>query len=182
MQLAVEVAPVVVLPQHLVGAGVADAFDHRGVVAFVREDHGIGDLGAEGRERGPVRDVARGEEQRRFLAVQVCEFAFEDQVVVVGAGDVARATRARAAGLHRVDHRRDDIGVLAHAEVVVRAPDGDFAHLAVLVVGGAGEGAAAALHLGEDAVVAFGLEGVELAAEVGVEIHVSAFCWSGPCR
>ena len=35
---------VVVLPQHLVGAGVADAFDHAGVVLRVRQDHRVGDL------------------------------------------------------------------------------------------------------------------------------------------
>ena len=44
VKLAVKVAPVVVLPQDLVGPGVADAFDHRGVVLFVRQDHRVRDL------------------------------------------------------------------------------------------------------------------------------------------
>ena len=53
--------------------------------------------GAERRERGLVGDVARGEDQRRFLAVEVGELALEQHVAVVGAGDVARAAGAGAA-------------------------------------------------------------------------------------
>ena len=49
------------------------------------------------RERRPVRDVARGEEQRRLLAVQVGELALEQHVLVGGAGDVAGAAGAGAA-------------------------------------------------------------------------------------
>ena len=53
------------LPDNPLGLGMADAFDHRGVVERVREDHEAGDLGAEGAEDGPVRDIAGGEEKGR---------------------------------------------------------------------------------------------------------------------
>ena len=78
------------------------------------------------RERRPVRDVARGEEQRRRLAVQVGELALQQHVVVGGAGDVAGAAGAGAAAVDRRVHRRQHRRVLAHAEIVVRAPDGDL--------------------------------------------------------
>ena len=60
------------------------------------------------------------------------EFGFERDMMAVGAGDVAGAAGACAVLAHgaagRLDHRR----VLAHAEVIVAAPDGD----ASLVAGG----------------------------------------------
>ena len=90
-----------------------------------------GMLRAERRQRRPVRDVAGGEQQRRFLAVQVGELALEQHVVVVGAGDVARAAGAGAAAVERLVHGRDHLRMLAHAEIVVRAPDGDLAGGAV---------------------------------------------------
>ena len=95
-ELAVEVGRVVVLPDPLLGARMADSLDHRGMVQRVREDHRVRQAGPERAERRPVRDVARGEEQRRFLAVQVGELALEQHVIVGGAGDVAGAAGARA--------------------------------------------------------------------------------------
>ena len=77
-------------------------------------------------ERRPVGDVAGGEQQRRFLAVQVGELALEQHVVVVGAGDVAGAAGAGAAAVERLVHRLEHGRVLAHAEIVVGAPDGDL--------------------------------------------------------
>ena len=90
--------------------------------------------------------------------MEVGELLLEEDVVVVGAGDVAGAAGAGAAGVQRFVHGADDGGVLAHAEVVVGAPDGDFV-VPVAVgahVGGAREAAGLALEVGEDAVVAGG--------------------------
>ena len=137
----------------------------------VREDHRAGEPRAEGGERRPVRDVARGEEQRRLLAVQVGELALEQHVLVGGAGDVAGAAGAGAVLVDRGVHRREHLRVLAHAEVVVRAPDGDVGGAVADEAAGAREVAAAAGELGEDAVVALLAEGVELAAEQGVVVH-----------
>ncbi len=46
---------------------------------------------------------------------------------VVGAGNVAGAAGAGAVGARRGDARLDHLGMAAHAEIVVRAPDGHFA-------------------------------------------------------
>ncbi len=48
------------------------------------------------RQRRLVGDIAGGEQQRRLLAVQVGQLGFQLDVIVGGAGDVARAARARA--------------------------------------------------------------------------------------
>ena len=90
------------------------------------------------RQRRLVGDVGRGEQQRRFLAVQVGELALQLDVVVRGAGDVARAARAGADGVDRLVHGGDHGRVLAHAEIVVRAPDGDVAGATLGEVSAAG--------------------------------------------
>ena len=46
---------------------------------------------------------------------------------MMGAGDVAGAAGAGAVGARRLDARLDHVGMAAHAEIIVRAPDGDFA-------------------------------------------------------
>ena len=87
--------------------------------------------------------------------MQIGKLGLEQQMVVVVARDIARAARTGAAGLHTVHHGFDHIGVLAHAQIVVRTPDGDFIHLAILVAGCTGKRAPLALQLGKRAVVAF---------------------------
>ncbi len=86
-------------------------------------------------ERRPVRHVAGGEEQRRLLAVQVGQLALQLHMVVVGAGNVARAAGAGAAAVDRLVHRRKHLRVLAHAEIVVGAPHGDVVDAAVAMAG-----------------------------------------------
>ena len=107
--------------------GLADALDHRIVVVGVGQDQAVRDQSCDGRDAGLVGDVARGEDQRRRLAVQVREFAFELNQRMVGAGDVAGAARAGAHAGGGLDHGADHLGVLAHAEIVVGAPDHDLA-------------------------------------------------------
>ena len=79
----------------------------------------------ERRQRRVVGHVGGREEQRRLLAVQVGELGLELDVIVGGAGDVARAARAGADGVDRLVHGGEHGRVLAHAEIVVGAPDGD---------------------------------------------------------
>src|SRR3546814_3920344 len=55
-------------------------------------------------ERRPVRYVAGGEQQGRFLAVQRRQLALQQHVVVVGAGNVAGAAGAGAAAVDRLVH------------------------------------------------------------------------------
>ena len=104
---------------------LAHALDHRIVVPGVRQDEAIRHQLARGGNAGLVGDVARGKDQRRFLAVQIGEFALElDQRMIV-AGDVAGAAGAGAHPGRGLHHGADDLGMLAHAEIVVRAPDHD---------------------------------------------------------
>ena len=90
-QQFLEMLDVVVAPDLTLRLAAAHAFDHRGVVELVGEDDAAGQDVAQRRERRVVGDVARREEERRFLAVQVGEFAFELDVEVRRARDVARA-------------------------------------------------------------------------------------------
>ena len=151
---------------------MADAFDHRGVVLFIRQDHGIRDARAKGGKGGPVRHIAGGKKKRRLLPMQPGQFLFQQEVVVVRARDVARAACTGAAGLHGLDHRLHHGFVLAHAQIIVRTPDGDLAHRAVLVIGGPGKGTAAPLQIGEDTIVALRLQRVDLSLKNCVEVHV----------
>ncbi len=59
------------------GATVADAGDHRGVVEGVREHHHTRHLARQGRECRVVGDIAGGEDQCRFAAVQVGQLLLE---------------------------------------------------------------------------------------------------------
>ena len=61
------------------------------MIELVGEDDTAREELAERRQRGLVRDVARGEKQRRFLAVKRCELFFQLNVEVGVAANVARA-------------------------------------------------------------------------------------------
>ena len=125
LQLRFEIGEVVVPEDVLRPAAIADAGDHRGVVLLVGEDDAAGQELGERRQCGFVGDEGRREQQRRFLAVQVGELALELDVVMRRAGDVARAAGAGADRIDRLVHGGEHRRVLAHAEIVVGAPDGD---------------------------------------------------------
>src|SRR3546814_19631949 len=80
----------VVAPNALFAAGIADARDHRRVIELVRIDDAVRQQLAERAQRRFVRDIARGEEQRPILAVQVGKLMFEVDVVMRVAADVDR--------------------------------------------------------------------------------------------
>ena len=126
-QQFLEMRDVVVAEDLLLALRLAHALDHGIVVRGVRQDQAVRHQLGNGRNAGLVRDIARGEDQRRLLAVQVGEFALEVDQRVIGAGDIAGAARAGAHAGRRFDHRADHFGVLAHAEIVVRTPHDDVA-------------------------------------------------------
>ena len=105
----------------------------------VRQDDAARHARRQRAERRPVGDVAGGEQQRGFLAVQVGELLLQQHVIVVGARDVAGAAGAGAAAVERLVHRLEHLRMLAHAEIVVRAPDRDLAGAVGAVMGGARE-------------------------------------------
>ena len=86
--------------------------------------------------------------------MQVGKLGLELDMIMGGAGDVARAAGARADRLDRLMHGGEHGWVLAHAEIVVGAPHGHVAGAARGEVIGGGIGAAAALQVGKDPVAA----------------------------
>ena len=72
----------------------------------------------------------------------------------------------------RLVHGGEHDRVLAHAEIVVRAPHGDRRGAASGVKCSAvGEGAAAALQIGEDAIAAFGPDNVQRVLKFLIIVH-----------
>src|SRR5580704_236133 len=59
--------------------------------------------------------------------MQAGEFAFQFDEGMISAGDVPRTAGARAHSRSRLDHCADHVGMLRHAEVIVRAPDHNLA-------------------------------------------------------
>src|SRR5882762_7633517 len=90
------------------------------------------------------------------------------------AGDVARAAGPRADGAQRLLHRGKHRRMLAHAEIVVRAPDGDLG--ADAVIEGARKAAAAPLEIGKDAIPPLGAQRTEALVEEALVIHAGP-CW-----
>src|SRR5262249_27478521 len=97
------------------------------VVEGVRDDQAVGYQLRHGGDAGLVRDVAGGENQRRFLAVQVGKLVLELHQRMVGAGNIAGAARPGAHPRRRLHHGADHLRVLAHAEIVVGTPYDDVA-------------------------------------------------------
>ena len=59
--------------------------------------------------------------------MEIGEFGLQADDRVMGARDVAGAAGADAMGARRIDARLDRFRMAAHAEIIVRAPDGHFA-------------------------------------------------------
>ena len=76
-QQLLEMGHVVVAEDAAHGAGVADAGDHRGVVQRVGIELAAWQKAAQRLQRGLVGDIARGEDEGRFLVVQPRELALE---------------------------------------------------------------------------------------------------------
>ena len=112
-------------PDLLGTAGGTHAFDDRIMVECIGQDQAIGKEPGDRRDTRMVGHVARCEDERRLLAMQVRELGLQLHQRPIGARDVARAARARThrarGGAHCFDHLR----VLAHAEIIVGAPHDD---------------------------------------------------------
>ena len=162
----------VVVAEHLaLATGLADAFDHRIVVERVRQDQAIRNKPGDGRNAGLVGDIARGEQQRRFLAVQVGKFLFELHQRVMGAGDVAGAAGAGSDPGRGLDHGADHLGMLPHSEIVVRAPDHDIARPFRAMPHRIREAARNSLQIGENPVAPLVMQAAEGGTEELAVIH-----------
>ncbi len=72
-------------------------------------------------------------------------------------------------------HGVDDLGILAHAEIVIAAPDGNLLHLIAAIVIGQGELSGLAFKVGEDAIAALGLKAAQGFGEELLVIHEVQF-------
>ena len=106
--------------------------------------------------------------------MEVGKFTLKLDMLMHRARYVARAARTCAAGLSRLRHGRNDVGMMAHAKIVVRAPDRDFTLALWAVVVGLGKRTAAPFHLRENAVVALFLQLVQLIGKQRVKIHLQS--------
>ena len=165
---------VIVAEDALFAARIADARNHRGMVQLVGEDDAAGQQLGEGGERRFVRDIARGEEQSRFLAMQIRKFGFQVDMIMGVAADIAGAARAGADVVQRFLHRGDHLGMLAHGEIVVGAPDSNRLG-AVMAVEAAriGEGALVAQDVDEDAIAALAMEPVDRLRKDVLVVHLA---------
>ncbi len=170
-EFAFEIPGIVVGEDARFTAAVPDALDHRGMVEFVRQDDATRHPRCQRADRRHVRDIARREQQRRLLAVQIGKLALQQHVIVVGAGNIAGAARAGAATVERLVHGVEHGGVLAHAEIVVGAPHRDLTRAGRMMMFGAREGTCLALEIGKYAIAPFAMEPFKLPAEIGFVIH-----------
>src|SRR6516225_6926215 len=76
-QQFLQMSDVVMAPDLLFNAGTAHALNHRIVVAGVRQDYAVRKQLGYSRDASLVGHIARGEDQRRFLAVQLRKFALQ---------------------------------------------------------------------------------------------------------
>ena len=173
---------IVVAENLLFGAGLADALDHRIVVEGVGQDEAAGHQLGDGGDAGLVRHIARGEDQRRFLAVQVGELALELDQRMVGAGDVAGAAGAGAHARGGVHHGADDARVLRHAEIVVGAPDHDVTRPLRRMPGHGGEAAHHTLEIGKNPVAPLLMQTIKGGGKEILVIHALCAFFDCPRR
>ncbi len=165
----IQIAPVIVGEDVLLHARAPHPFDHGGVVQGVGKDHRPRQARRQRRQGRIIGRIARGEQQRRLLAVQIGQIALQQDVFVAGARDVARTARAGSIGADRALRRLNHLGMDAHRQIVVRAPDGD-GPLAP-VIPGVGRALRQPLQIGEDAIAALLLQIVQIAAEEVGEVE-----------
>ena len=170
-QQFLQMRKVVVAEDLPLAAGLANAFDHRIVVERIRQDQAVRDQFCDGRDAGLVRDIARGEQQRGFLAVQVGEFLLELHQRMMGAGDVAGAAGAGADAGGGLDHGADHLRMLAHAEIVVGAPDHDIALALRRMPDRVRKPAGDPLEIGKDAIAPLVMQAIERGTEELAVIH-----------
>ena len=169
-----EMLDIIVAEDALLAARIADASDHRGVVELVRKDDAARQDARQRRERRVVRDIARGEQQCAVLAVQAGQLLLELDMIMRVAADIARAARACADIVQRLFHRGDHLGMLAHREIIVRAPDGDrLRAIVTMEAPRVGISALVAQDVDKDPVTAFGVQPVNRRFENLVVVHAA---------
>ncbi len=162
-----EMRHVVVAEDLFFGVRLTDTLDHRIVVPGVRQDQAIRHQLRERRNASLVGDIAGGKDQRRFFAVQVGKLPLKLHHRMIIAGDVTGAAGAGAHSRCGFDHGANHLGVLAHAEVVVGAPDHDVLRPLRRMPDGVREPARDPLQIGKNAIAALRMQPAQRIIEVG---------------
>jgi len=114
--------------------------------------------------------------------MQVGQFVFQLDMQMRVAADIARAARTRADIVQRLFHRADHFRVLAHREVIVRAPHRDWlGPIVPMETARVGKRAFVAHDIDEDAVAAFFVQAINRFVEDLVVIHFAYFRCVAPC-
>ena len=72
----------IIVAEHTFGTAIAPhTLDHRGVVQFVRINDQAWEQFWQGREGCIIGNIGRGEQQSRFLAVQIGQFGLKPFVI-----------------------------------------------------------------------------------------------------
>ena len=172
LEFRLEIFEIIVLPDHPLATAVTDAFDHRRMVQRIGENDQARNFLAERTECRPVGHITGGEDQRRFLAVQIGEFLFKQNMVMIGARNIPGASRTRATVIDGGFHGFDDFRVLAHAEIIVGAPDRYVLALAIGVVPcRAGKIALLALDIRKNAIASLRMQALQFRREKCLEVH-----------
>ena len=164
---------------------LAYALDHGVVVRCVGQNEAVRHQPGYGRDAGLIGHIARGEDERRLLAMQVGEFALEIDQRVIGTGDIAGSARAGAHAGRRFDHRADHLGMLPHSEVIVRTPHDDVARSLRGMPDRTREAAGQSLEIGKHPVAALVPETGQGICEMRLVVHESrrsgqGSSWNGP--
>ncbi len=171
-QQFLEMREVIVAENLPLGARALHALDHRVVIGGVGEDQAVRKEIGDRRDRREIGNPSGGEDERRFLAVEIGELMLQFDDRAARAGDVARSPCARAHLLRGLDHCVDDLGMLAHAEIVVGAPDRDVLRAPV---GAAperlGESLHRALDMRKSAIAPLSLEAEQGPLEIAPIVH-----------
>ena len=114
---------IVMREDSFLGAAGPNPGDRRSMVFLVRENYrALQELNERG-ECGLVRNIARGKKKSRFLAMQVCKFSFQFNVIMGGSRNIARSARPGASEVDRLMHGAQNSGMLTHSKIVIRTPD-----------------------------------------------------------
>src|SRR5258708_15942516 len=173
-----QVLQIVVAPNLPGTAGGTHSFDHRIMVECIGQDQAVRKQPRDRRDARVVGNIARRENECRFLAMQVGELGLQLYQRPICTRNVARSARARTHRAGGGTHRFDYLRMLAHAEIVVRAPDNDIPRAAWAVPERMRELSRFALQVGEDAITALTFQGINRRLKASVIVE---HCWKSFC-
>ncbi len=172
----------------LLGVRLADALDHRVVVPRIRQDQTVRHQPGERGDACLVRDIPGGENESGFLAVKVSKLALKLDEGMIVARDVTGAAGAGAHAGRGLDHGANHLGVLTHAEVIVRAPDHDVPGAFGRMPDGMGITAGDPLQVGKHTIPTLGPQLCQGIGKIHLVVAVSSLSdnsWryfpAGPC-